>query len=443
MLNDRMKKLVQKLQEKRKKPFFSPRFVLPLAWSVDMSYSALLKLLFNIDEIVIHETDRQMLRSLQNDRLLHFSNHPTYAEPAIAYYIANEMGARFNYMASRTLFDWYGGAIGEFIRSLGGFSVLAGAADRESLKMARQCLARKRGKLVLYPEGMNNWENDNMVSFQSGAIQIAFWGMEDARKIDPKADITILPSFVKYVMSGPPDKIQKELKDSLSKLERELGINPGDKKLLRRFLTVGRVLLEDKEKEYGITPDPNTKYEERVGNLRHRILDDVAELIQMKGYQRDADVISKIRQLYLIVETVNAGFPDPRLAGVNREIIKAAEKQLRQAYNFSVINPDYLLERPTAERCYEWLYRFEAVVHGEYKLRPRRAHMLFARTFRMSQFYDDYKKDKRGTVEALTRRLRSDLEELLEQSTDLTGTIAKPWDVGADLEHVYPGPAAV
>lgn len=425
---------------KKARPFIAPRFALPLAWSIDLGFPYLLKAAFNIDEIVIDESDRRMLRGLREDRLLHFSNHPTFAEPAIAYHVANEIGSRFQYMASRTVFDRAGGLMGEVIRWLGAFSVIAGAADREAIKTARNVLARPRGKLVLYPEGMNNWENDNMVPFQSGAAQIGFWGLEDARKRDPAADITVLPSFVKYVMSGSPDKVQRELKDSLARLERKLKIDPAGKNLLRRFLTVGRVLLEKEEANYGVTPAADAGYGQRLENLRHRILDQIADEIRMPGYDRSADTIAKIRQLYIVVESVNAAFPDPRLASINRDVVAACEKKLYLAYNFSVIRPEYLLERPTAERFYEWLYRIERMVLGETHMRPRRAHMIFGRNFPLSDYYDAYKQNKRDTVEALTRRLRRDLEDLLDRSFDLTAAIVRPYDAGADIEHLYARP---
>ncbi|MCB1174522.1 MAG: 1-acyl-sn-glycerol-3-phosphate acyltransferase [Leptospiraceae bacterium] len=433
-----MLEFIRNLGRQKPRTFIAPRTAAPLAWGVDLSYDALLKLTFQIEKITISKDDQQMLRGIREHRVLHFSNHPTFAEPAIAYHVANVMGSRFNYMASRTLFDWAGGAIGEFIRSLGAFSVLAGAADRESLKMARQVLAKNKGKLVLYPEGMNNFENDNMVPFQPGAAQIAFWGLTDALKQDAAADITVLPSFVKYIISGTPEQQRRALGMSIARLEQRLGIDPGERNLLRRFLTTGRVLMERTEAEYGIAPGQDKhQFPERVRALRHRILDQVAETIELTGYDPDDNVITKIRKLYLIVETVNAGFPDPRLAGVKKEVIQDAEKKLRLAYNFSTFDPRYLLERPTAERFYEWLNRFEKITLGKSKERSRSARLLFAPTFRLSEYWHEYGHDKRGTVEALTRRLRCDLEQLMEQAVLLTVPIVKPWDAGADLTAVY------
>ena len=197
-----------------------------------------------------------MLRSIRDDRLLYFSNHPTTSEPPVAYYVANVMGARFQFMAARQVFEWGGGLVGKFISSIGAFSVLAGAADRESIKMSRAILSQPRGKLVLYPEGEpTSGENDNLLPFQQGAAQLGIWALEDARKSDPSADVTVLPTFVKYVMTGTEAHLRADLHQNIKIVEAKLGVDPGNRNLLRRFLAVGRVMLEKAEKDYKAKPD--------------------------------------------------------------------------------------------------------------------------------------------------------------------------------------------
>lgn len=88
-------------------------------------------------------------------------------------------------MASRNIFNWGFGIVGEVIKRVGAFSVLSGSADRDAIKMARKVLSEPEGKLVLYPEGMRSGENDNLVPFMPGMAQLAFWGLEDALKKIP------------------------------------------------------------------------------------------------------------------------------------------------------------------------------------------------------------------------------------------------------------------
>ena len=102
-----------------------------LHWLVDKLYWIALKAVQNIDEIIINPEDVELLKSMKSERMLFFSNHPTTAEPPITYQIANIMGTRFRYMASRQVFDWDFGVTGKIISNLGGFSIIAGINDRE------------------------------------------------------------------------------------------------------------------------------------------------------------------------------------------------------------------------------------------------------------------------------------------------------------------------
>ncbi len=423
-------------------PFVAPQFNLPLAWTVDLLMPVLLKAVQNIDTVEVRAEDRAMLRSLRNERVLFFTNHPSTAEPPIAYHIGNLMGARFKYMASRQVFDWNWGAVGRVISNLGAFSIIAGINDRESFKAARQALAEPQGKLVLFPEGEpTSGENDSLMPFQPGVAQLSFWAMDDARKIDPQADIVILPGFIKYVFNGSEYEIREHLSAQTAKLEKKLGIDPGDKNLLRRFLTIGRRLLEEAEVQYKIEPGAKRDFDYRIGRLRHAILDGVADRLGAANYDRKADAIIKLRSLFALIEMVMIGYPDPKLPRMNEAEMQWAHRELVKAFDFIVIKKDYLVSRPTAERFYEWLARFESYIYekkpralgGEPSPLPRTAHVSFARPFRISEYWAAEEKSKRKSgVEKMLRRIQGDIQGLLDSSLEMTQPLVKPYDVGPD-----------
>ena len=164
-------------------PFIPPGYSLPLNWTVDFLFPVLLKIVQNIEDVVIRPEDIQMLREHKDDRMLFLTNHPTTAEPPLVHHIGKLMGTRFRYMASRQVFDWSWGLVGKVISQLGAFSVIAGINDRDSFKAARSVLAEPGGKLVLFPEGEpTSGENDSLMPFQPGIAQLGFWAMDDARK---------------------------------------------------------------------------------------------------------------------------------------------------------------------------------------------------------------------------------------------------------------------
>jgi len=422
-------------------PFIAPGFNLPLAWTADALFPLLIKVVQNIDDIEVRNEDKEMLRKLKNDRLIFFTNHPTTAEPPIAYYVGNLMGARFRYMASRQVFDWSFGMTGRIISSLGAFSVIAGITDRDSLKTARASLAEPGGKLVLFPEGEpTSGENDSLMPFQPGLAQLGFWALDDARKLDPTADITVLPGFIKYVYKGTPGELGEHLEQSIKALERKLDVDPGNRNLLRRFLHFGKVLLERAEVQYGIPPAAEQDFDYRIGRIRHAILDNVADRLSARNYDRSADAIGKLRQLFALVEMISIGYPDPHLAKISSQELEWAHSECVRAFDFIVIKKDYLVSNPTPERFYEWLARFESYAYGktpralggEPPPRARVAVLKFATPFKLSEFYPKDKKAKRSALDDLLKKLRTDMQRMLDESQQLTSPLFKPGDIGGE-----------
>ncbi len=417
--------------------FIPANFNLALNWTIDLLLPVLLKSVQNINEVIITDEDKEMLRSLKKERLIFFSNHPTTAEPPISFHIANLMGSRFKYMASRQVFDWSFGIVGKVISNIGAFSVIAGIADRESLKAARQALADKEGKLVLFPEGEpTSGENDNLMPFQSGLAQLAFWGYEDILKTDKGGDLLILPAFMKYTVDATEKEIFADLDDSASKIESRYNINPGRKNMLRRFLTIGRCMIEEAEAEYNIKDGDKHDFDYRIGRIRHTILDNLADRFSIKTYNRDQDAILKLRQLFAVMELVSIGYTDDKLPKMSESEAEYFKKECIKAFDFIVIKGDYLAANPTPERFYEWLARYESYIFGKIPRAlggepthlPRKAYVTFKKPFKISEYYGEYKTQKKPTVDKMMERLRKDMQELLDSSMYLSRPIVKPFD---------------
>ena len=418
-------------------PFIPAGFNLALNWTADLLFPVLLRAVQNINEVVITDEDKAMLRSLKKDRLLFFTNHPTTAEPPIAYHIANLMGTRFKFMASRQVFEWNGGMVGKVISGIGAFSVIAGIPDRESLKAARSALAAREGELVLFPEGEpTSGENDNLMPFQPGLAQLGFWGYEDAKKLDPNADVTVLPGFMKYIVDATEKEIRTDLEDSVKKIEKHYSIDPGRKNILRRFLTIGRYMMEEAEKEYSIKDGDKHDFDYRVGRIRHAILDNCADRFQIKGYKRDDDAIHKLRHLFAIMAMIMIHYPDETLPKLTPQEIEWFKRECVKAFDFIVIKGDYLASNPTPERFYEWLARYESYIFGkipralggEAAHLPRKAYITFKKPFHLSEYYGEYKTKKRAAIDSMMARLRVDLQELLDSSMYLSRPLVKPFD---------------
>ncbi|MCB1139292.1 MAG: hypothetical protein KDK23_11075, partial [Leptospiraceae bacterium] len=283
-------------------------------------------------------------------------------------------------------------------------------------------------------------ENDSLMPFQPGAMQLGFWGLEDARKQDSNASLVVLPAAVKYTIRSSEAEIRDTLNNHIGKLESVLKIDPGQKNLLRRFLTVGRILLEKAEQEYQIPIEVDKGFDFRIGRLRHAILDGVAQRFNIKNYDAQGDAIQKLRQVISAYELIVLDYPDPSVPKLNEDERDWMLREMLTAFDFIVIKKDYLVSNPTPERFFEWLTRFETYVYrrkprmigGEPSILPRTAHVRFSPAFDLADHYDDYKKKKKATVEKITAKMRDEIGGLLHGMEDLTYTLVDPYDVGED-----------
>ncbi|GBF50815.1 phosphate acyltransferase [Leptospira ryugenii] len=397
------------------KSFIPAKFNLPVLWFTDLALPVLFKAMHNLDSIEVSPEDRKQLKSFQNERLIYVSNHPTTKEPPVAYNSANIMNSRFYYMAAREVFDWAAGFVGDFIQAIGAYSVLAGSPDRESLKASREILSKPAGKLVLFPEGEpTSGMNDTLLPFQSGVAQLGFWGLEDALKQDPSAKIYVLPTYVKYRMNASIDWLRRDIDQSLIRLEDKLGISKTGKDIVHRFLSVGKRMMEREEREYGLTVDSDKvdDFDFRLGRLRHAILDNIAAKAKIPKWDKESNAIEKLRKILSTLEMVMIGSKDPELPSL--EMATWARKAASKAYDFITIQTSYIKDLPSAERLYEFLYRYENEILGESRNRPHKAFVRIAPAFTINEFFADYKKDKRATIEALTNRLKQDVETLMK-----------------------------
>ncbi|MCU0824193.1 MAG: 1-acyl-sn-glycerol-3-phosphate acyltransferase [Leptospira sp.] len=419
-----------------KSSFIPPSFELPFVLGLDLSFPILSKLLFNIDGIELAREDERVLSEIKDKRVLYLSNHPSDVEPAVAYYVANSIGTRFNFMASRSIFNWGFGLVGEVIKRVGAFSVLSGSPDRDALKMAKGILASPKGKLVMYPEGMMSGENDNLVSFMPGVAQLSFWGLDAALSKEPGAELYVQPTFVKYKISGTRESILREIESSLGRIEKKLRLYPGGRTLLRRFLTVGRVLLEETEFELGIPKSEidGKDFDYRLGRARHTALNLAASILNVSFSDSD-NAIQKIRDLFTAIDCLEAGMPLPTTpSNLTPQNIRRAKQLVDTAYTFIITKPKNLIQWPSAERLMEWIYSFEKHIYGKTEFRARKAHVLASPAFPVSKYYPTYLNHKKEGIQSLMNRIQEEMESLLERGKRISEPLVPPYSVGLDLQ---------
>lgn len=419
-----------------KDTFIAPRFEFPVALGLDLGFPILTKLLFNLDGVVISKEDELRLKETKGKRVVYLLNQPTEMESIVAYQVANSIGTRFHYMASRSIFNWGFGIVGELIKRVGAFSVLHGSSNRKMIRTTKQILSEKDGKLVMYPEGIMSGENDNLVSFLPSTAQLIYWGLEEAKKKDPHAELFLQPTFVKYKITGTRDSILNDIETSLSRIERKLKLYPGGRTVLRRFLTVGRVMLEETEFELGIPKSEiNGKdFDYRLGRARHTALNLAGQILKIK-FQDTDNAIQKIRVLFHALDRIDAGIPlESTPKHLTDQNIRRAKQLVETAYAFLITQPKSLIQWPSAERLMEWICSFERHIYGKSEMRAKKAYVYASRSIPLTPYFEKYKTNKKESYHLLLGDIRKEMEKLLERGKKESEPLVPPYSVGLDLQ---------
>ena len=387
----------------------------------------LLRRFCDVTRVDVPPEDVARLKALAGERLLLMPNHPTNDDPALLFALSHAANLPFHYLACRETFDGLHGLWGRLIQRLGAYSVVRGTADRESFRATREILAAPAGKLVIFPEGEVYSQNDTLLPFHTGVVQMAFWALEDARKAGDAGatDLALLPVAVRYCfvqdMTGPISR-------SLDALEEALGLpaDPGAAPYAR-LRRVGIAVLETMEAEYGLKRR-DTGAEDltpRMNALKTLLLDRAAALIGVP-LAPEATLPEKMRMLMNSVYAVTREEPSVRRSAYRERLhqqqaarVQPLMQDLNRVANWIAAQDHYAGARPTPERLADTLRRLEVEAFGAPRLRGlRRATVRVGQPLRLAACYDAYRADKRATVARLTRELEAAVQGLLDASAE-------------------------
>jgi 1-acyl-sn-glycerol-3-phosphate acyltransferase len=336
---------------------------------------------------------------------------------------SNAVGEDFNFVAAREVFDYDDGKNGWWLQHLGAYSVVRGAADRESFKMTRTILAEGKKKLVLFPEGEISRQNDTLMPLESGAAQLSFWGVEERVKThgENNGDLSplyIIPVALKYTY---PTDIRPSLWSTLSVLEEKVGIPNSDKELFHtRLKNLTGKLLVTLEREYEYTPKEGTTVTERVDALRSHILRAVASQLKVELHEngRQLEWVRQIRNKlddFIYSDDGRGSEYEKKIHDEKAAKVKGFYRDVDRVVNFIAIYEQYFSESNTQERFADILDRLEAEILGhEPTIKgPRTVLVDVGQPINVSELYGDYKKNKKAVIANVTENLGRQLGEML------------------------------
>lgn len=361
--------------------------------------------------------DLSRLRALESERVVILPNHPTNTEPAILFQLGRQVRQPFHYVCCREAFDKAGGLWGKFIQRLGAYSLVRGALDRPSFGMTRKLLSEPKTKLVIFPEGEVYSQNDSLLPFQSGVIQLAFWGIEEAREKEPDADLKLQPVAVRYRFV---EEMRPAILESIARLEKAVGLEAAGDDTYMRMRRVGELVVSKLEQQFGIKPPADAPLGERMDVVKRMQLERAAEIAQVKlrGGMLAEDMRVVVNAVHKVTQDTALGKTtyDRRLWEESRNHIQPALHELNRLANWIAVYDGYVAADPTPERMVHLLVRMEQEVLGQVRIKGRQeAHVRLGEPISLAAHLPAYQQDKRDTVTQVTKLCEASVQELLQE----------------------------
>jgi 1-acyl-sn-glycerol-3-phosphate acyltransferase len=367
-------------------------------------------------DLVIAPACQGQLPLLKQKRLLLLANHPTFDDPIVLFLISAQVGQPFYYLADLTQLRT---KIGPFLQRLGVYSIRRGRPDRDSVRHTLELLAKPDCRLVIFPEGGCSFQNDTVMPFREGAVQMAFQSLSRFSKDNqPVPDLYAVPISIKYRYT---QDVQPVIEKMLQQLEKKLEIAPSSD-TYQRLRTIGETVLQHCEQEYR-SPHSGmghpSEINDRIAHLKTHLLETLESIFKVKRKTGEdwPDRERVYRLQHLLEEATNTeeeiserSWQDATGKTWTEEQIK---KALWRTLNFDAIYDGYVAENPSPERYLDTLTRLEREVFGIDQPIPkgqRQALVWIGEPVNLKEFLSDFERDKTATVQYVTDRLHQTIQ---------------------------------
>ena len=376
-----------------------------------------------ISNFVIDPESLEGLTAIANNSTVLVPNHADYADASIMFALSKQLGNQFYYMCARETFS--GGIRSFLMQRFGVYSVTRGSIDREAFRTTRSLLTEGKHPLVIFGEGEISRQNDTVLPFESGVVQLCFWALDDMAKAGTVKPLYAVPVGIKYIYD---EEMWAEIEEALTRLEREI-LPQGSataEDLYGQLRAIGAAIVSTLEREYKLTTDENRSLNERIEQLREHILSQMEEFM---GVTPQTDVLprTRVRSLKNLIDA-EIYRETEELSAYERQIHEQRLEKFQEFYpdlnrlvNFIAIYDGYVGETQSPERFLEVITRIEREVFGNSKPRgPRIALMRFGTPKNLLDRYETYKQNKKQTVQDITLELETEVQALISDMSQPT-----------------------
>ena len=345
-------------------------------------------------------------------------NHAARADPAVMFLLSKRLSQQYYYMTARETYGTgkFGGLRGFLMQRFGAYSIVRGTADRNAFRTTRELLSERDASLVIFAEGEISRQNDTVMRFERGIVQLCFWALDDMAKAEVDKPLYMVPIGIKYQYSRD---MWNDIDAALTELERNI-LPPADRTPVERYERLRRIgiaVFKTLAVEYKYKVDETVPLDVHIQKMKEQIL---SHAEQIMGIHSEADVLTRVRALKNLVDA--EVYKDiEQMTEYERKIHEELLQKFQRFYpdlerliNFIAISDGYVAEERSPERFLEVIVRLEREVFGASKMRgPRVASVRVGEPKNLRECYDTYKAQKRETVEQITLELETAVQTLV------------------------------
>lgn len=345
-------------------------------------------------------------------------NHPAYEDPLLMFLLSKRVSQPYYYMSARESMDRgrFGGSRCFLMQRIGVYSIVRGTVDRDAFRTTRALLSKGDWPIVIFGEGEISRQNDTIMRFERGIVQMCFWGLDDMEKAGNSKPLYVVPVGIKYHYS---QDMWNAVDDALTRLERY--ILPAAEQVpverYDRLRRIGVAIFKTLAAEYQYKVDETVPLDVHIERLKDVILSHAERIM---GIQTEADILTRTRALKNIVDAEVYRDVDQMTEyeqKIHGELLQKFQQfypDLERLINFISISDGYVAEEPSPERFLEVILRLEREVFGKSEMRgPRVASLRVGEPRNLRESYDTYKTQKRETVEQITHELETSVQSLV------------------------------
>ena len=325
--------------------FFPPQQQ-PLLTRLLQSIADLLTFAYHI-KLEVSEEDIALLRQLAERRVIYMPNHSNLDDGLVMFAFSARLGQLFHYVVAHEAFQ---GWMGKLLQWVGAYSIRRGMGDRASIMQTLNIIQQPQSKLVLFPEGGCSYQNDTVMPFRSGGIELAWKAMAKLNSgATSLSDLYLVPVSIKYCYQG---NTTAQIARSLTELETALSIQPQTEEFYPRLRAIAQKILSNLETEYQVVTDHDSDWNQRIEILKQQLLDYCEQELQIAPAPQlpNRERVYKIQAILADLNATESDL-DPKYQHLQLTTVRLL--------NFDAIYDGYVADEPTPERFFATLDRLE------------------------------------------------------------------------------------